>query len=79
MGEIQLQKLKPIHIRDWLSGMLKRGGCRGDGWLSARSVNHALRVIRAVLAAAVKLKLLSRRAAAMVDAPKVEVDEMRNP
>ena len=71
IGEIELQKLKPIHIRDWLSGMLKRGGCRGDGTLSARSVNHALRVIRTALAAAVKLELLSRNVAAIVDAPKV--------
>ena len=76
IGEIELQKLKPIHIRDWLSGMLKRGGCRGDGTLSARSVNHALRVIRTALAAAVKLELLSRNVAAIVDAPKVEVDEI---
>jgi integrase len=76
IGAIELQKLKPIHVRDWVSGMLKRGGCRGAGTLSARSVNHALRVIRTALGAAVKVELLSRNVAAAVDAPKVEADEV---
>ena len=75
LGEIELQKLKPIHIRDWLSGMLN-AGTRGDGKLSARSVEHAYRVIRSALAAAVKLELVSRNVADAVDPPRVETEEI---
>jgi integrase len=73
IGAIELQKLKPIHIRDWLSGMLNSGA---RGTLSARSVEHAYRVVRSALAAAVKLELVSRNVADAVDPPKVETEEV---
>ena len=36
LGTIELQKLKPAHVRDWLSGMVKSGSRKG-GPLSART------------------------------------------
>jgi hypothetical protein len=75
IGGIELQKLKPIHVRDWLSGMLN-SGARGTGKLSARSVEHAYRVIRSALAAAVKLELVSRNVADAATPPKVETEEV---
>jgi integrase len=75
IGKIELQKLKPVHVRDWLSGMLKSGGRDGRP-LSARSVTHAHRVIRAALQSAVELELLARNVADVAKPPKVEAQEI---
>jgi integrase len=69
IGHVDLQKLKPIHIRNWLDGMIAAK-------LSARTVSHAHRVIRTALQHAVDLELLSRNVAGVPKSPKVEDDEV---
>jgi integrase len=75
IGKIELQKLKPVHVRDWLSGMLKSGGSYGRA-LSARTVTHAHRVLRAALQSAVGLELLARNVADVAKPPKIEEGEV---
>ena len=75
LGSIELQKLKPAHVRGWLSGMVKHGS-RGGGPLTARTVRHSYRVLRAALQDAVKLDMLARNVADAVTPPKVEAAEV---
>jgi integrase len=75
LGALELQKLKPAHIRDWLSGMVKAGS-RKRSPLSARTVRHAYRVLRASLQEAVKLEMLARNAAEAVSPPRLKADEI---
>jgi integrase len=75
LGAIGLQKLKPAHIKDWLSRMI-RSGSRKNGPLTARTVRHAYRVLHAALEEAVKLDLLARNVADAVAPPKVGADEV---
>ena len=75
LGEFNLQKLKPVHVREWLSHMMRKGS-RTGGALSPRTVRHLYRVLRAALNDAVKLDLLSRNVADAVGAPKLEAREI---
>jgi integrase len=75
LGTIELQKLKPAHVHDWLSGMVKSGSRKG-GPLSARTVRHSYRVLRAALQDAVKLDLLARNVVDAVSPPRLEAGEV---
>jgi integrase len=75
LGTVELQKLKPAHVRDWLSGMMKSGR-RNGGALTARTVRHSYRVLRGALQDAVTLELLARNVAAAVKPPKIPDDEI---
>lgn len=75
LGTIELQKLKPAHVRDWLSGMVKSGSRKG-GPLSARTVRHNYRVLRAALQDGVKLDLLVRNVVDAVSPPRLEAVEV---
>jgi len=75
LGTIELQKLKPAHVRDWLSGMVKSGSRKG-GPLSARTVRHSYRVLRAALQDAVKLDVLVRNVVDAVSPPRLEAGEV---
>jgi integrase len=75
LGTIELQKLKPAHIRNWLSGMVKSGS-RKRGPLSARTVRHSYRVLRAALQEAVKLDMLARNVVDAVSPPRLKADEV---
>ena len=72
LGAIELQKLKPIDVQNWLVAM--RQGKRGQR--SARSIVNAYRVLRAALQAAVKLDMIVRNVADAVGLPKSEVGEV---
>jgi integrase len=74
LGAIELQKLKPIDVRNWLAN-LRKCGRRGRP-LTGRTVRHVYRVLHAALADAVKLELLARNVVDAVDPPKVEADEV---
>jgi integrase len=45
LGAIELQKLKPKHVQDWLGGLSRSGGRRYGQALSARTVRHCYRVL----------------------------------
>jgi integrase len=75
IGGIELQKLRPVHVRDWLV-KLRNAGCRGDRQLSAQSVACAYRVLRAALRTGVQLEVISRNVAEAVPSPKLDDKEV---
>ena len=75
LGTVELQKLKPVHVKDWLSRMVKSGSRKG-GPLTGRTVRHSYRVLHAALKEAVKLDIVTRNVADAVNPPKVEADEV---
>ena len=70
LGKVELQRLKPVEVKSWLSNMVTRGS-RTGGPLAPRTVRHLYRVLRAALEDAVKLDLLSRNVAAAVSPPRL--------
>lgn len=75
LGAISLQRLKPAHVQQWHSTILKAGGAKGRP-LSARTVGHAHRVLHRALQRAVESETLSRNVANTVRPPKVEGREI---
>ena len=69
IGRVQLERLTPRHVLDMEADLLARGG-KGGVPLSPVTVRYAHRVLSAALAQAVKLELIPRNAAALVDAPR---------
>ena len=69
LGKIELQKLKPVQVQNWLGGLLKSG-------LSVRSVRQAHGVLRSALQNAVQMELLIRNVADIAKPPKVEANEV---
>jgi integrase len=72
LGEIELQKLKPVEVQQWLVAM--RNGRRGQR--SARTIVHAYRVLRAALQSAMKLDMIPRNVADNVEPPKADDREV---
>ncbi len=70
LGATALQKLKPEAVTTWHSQLLAGG-------LSARTIGHANRVLRLVLAYAIKNGTLTRNVAAIHAPPKVEDEEVQ--
>jgi integrase len=66
IGKIELQKLKPVHVRDWMAGL----------GVSARTAAGVYRVVYAALKNAVELELVTRNVADVIKPPKVEADEV---
>src|SRR4249920_4164642 len=66
IGAVELQKLKPIHIRNWISGL----------GVSARTATTVYRVLFAALKNAVALELVARNVAAVVKPPKADAAEV---
>jgi integrase len=75
LGAVPLQKLKPAHVADWHGKLLKAGGVTGRA-LAARTVGHAHRVLRLLLARAVTNEIIPRNVAGVVKPPKVEETEV---
>jgi integrase len=75
LGNIALQKLRPAHIADWHSKLLREGGKDGRP-LSGRTTGHAHRVLHTALARAVKSELVPRNVASVIKPPKVEEQEV---
>jgi integrase len=57
LGAIPLQKLRPAHVKQWHSIILKQGGEK-ERPLSARTVGHAHRVLHRALQRAVETRRL---------------------
>jgi integrase len=70
LGKLRLAKLAGQDVEAWLNRLLARG-------LSARTVEYALTVLRRALGHAVKLGLIQRNVALLVDPPRVVQKEMR--
>jgi hypothetical protein len=75
LGQIELQKLKPKQVQDWLSSLAKNGARRAPGGLGPRTVRHCYRVLWAALKQAVKLEMLSRNVADAATPPRLKDDE----
>ena len=69
LGGIELQRLRPINIKQWLSKLLETR--------SGRTVANLYLVLNGALKEAVKLELLGRNVAAAVAAPKIKSDEVK--
>jgi integrase len=76
LGNIELQKLKPKHVHDWLSDLSKKGGRRNGQGLSPRTVRHCYRVLWGALKQAVKLEVLSRNVADAATPPRLKDSEV---
>ncbi len=68
LGGIELQKLKPIHVKQWIAKLLDTR--------SGRTVANIFLVLNGALKEAVKLELVGRNVAAAVTAPKIKTDEV---
>jgi integrase len=77
LGHHPLAKLQPLHIARYYTEALASGRIDGSGGLSARSVLHHHRVLRAALHQGVKWLLLPRNPADAVDPPRPQHREMR--
>lgn len=71
LGQMQLSKIRPMHIQELESRALKRGRKDGKGGLSAQSVLHLHRVLHGALAQAVRWQLLAANPAAAVQPPRI--------
>ncbi len=71
MGSIPLAQLQPNHLQSYYAKALSQGRADGKGGLSARSVLYHHRIISEALKHAVKMGLLARNIAEVVDPPRV--------
>jgi integrase len=76
LGGVELQKLKPKHVQDWLGHLARGGGRRYGQALSARTVRHCYRVLWGALKQAVKLEVLARNVADAATPPRLKDDEI---
>src|SRR5262249_43575926 len=77
LGHIPLAKLQPLHIQGFYATKLATGRKDGTGGLSAQTVVHLHRVLRAALGQAVRWQLLSRNPADAVEPPRTLRKEMK--
>lgn len=70
LGPTPLAKLKPAHLSEWLTKLLKSGG-RKDKPLSPKSVRHAFGLLNAAVRWAVRMQLVARNACDAVRPPTV--------
>ncbi len=76
LGHWALQKLRPVHVSEWHSKLLRGGGKDGRA-LSPRTVLGAHRVLHRMLARVVEVEMLARNVASVVELPKVEDKEIQ--
>ena len=72
LGQLVLQKLKPVDVKAWLSGLRRRDGSK----LHPRTIHCAYRVLHSALAEAVQLEMVSRNVAAAATPPRVRAEEV---
>jgi integrase len=70
LGRQLVAKLKPAQINAWLSTLMRSGGQGGRG-LSAKTVNHAYRLLSGALRWAVRMELAVRNACESVIPPSI--------
>lgn len=72
LGRVPLQKLRPLHLQNFYSALLKGGRLDGKpGGLSAQTVQHYHRLLRNALQQAVRWQMLAVNPADAVTPPKV--------
>jgi integrase len=76
LGRLKLKDLRPMHIQSYYSEALVSGRRDGTGGLSAQTVLHHHRVLRAALRRAVKWQVLAVNPADAVSPPKPERHEV---
>ena len=69
IGQLQLQKLRPIHLTELYAKLLKDD-------LSARTVNHVHRLLHQALSQAGAWELVKQNVASLVDAPRANAAEI---
>jgi len=72
LGSIPLNQLQPQHIQSYYAQALSSGRTDKKGGLSARSVLYHHRILSEVLSHAVKMGIVIRNVAELVDPPRVE-------
>ena len=70
LGNIELEKLKPLQLQSFYSDKLNNGKINGKGGLSKQTVRTIHRIIHKALAQAVKWQLIIRNVADCVEPPK---------
>lgn len=70
LGNIQLDKLKPLQLQSFYSEKLEKGKINGKGGLSKQTVRTLHRIIHGALTQAVKWQLVVRNVADCVEPPK---------
>jgi integrase len=70
LGTIPLNRLAPQHLQDYYAKALSQGRCDGRGGLSARSVLYHHRILSEALSHAMKIGLIARNVATVVDPPR---------
>jgi integrase len=76
IGGRELQKLKPLDVEQWHTGLRTSGRVRGSGGVAARTIGHAHRILSKALKDAAKNGLVSRNVATLESPPKVTDTEM---
>ena len=76
IGSVQLKRLTPRHVRNMEADLLEHGGLDGRS-LSPRTVLQSHRTLSSSLTQAVKLDLVPRNVASLVEAPRVSRHEIR--
>jgi len=71
LGKVVLSDLQPLHIQDYYAEKRLRGRADGKGGLSGRSVVYQHRILCKSLDYAVKMGLVVRNVAKVVDTPRV--------
>jgi integrase len=74
IGNIELQKLKPSHVKVWLDNLRATGSIRTGGAISGTMSRSIFRTLRAALDEAVKVELVTRNVADAVSAPKKDTE-----
>ena len=77
LGNIELEKLKPLQLQNFYSEKLERGKLNGKGGLSKQTVRTLHRIIHGALTQAVKWQLLARNVADCVEPPKPQKYEAK--
>ncbi|HEY5013313.1 MAG TPA: site-specific integrase [Acidimicrobiia bacterium] len=77
IGNVRLDQLRPMILSSLYTDLLAGGRRSGTGGLSARTVQYIHRIVSNALSDAVRWNLLAWNPASRVDAPRVEMKEMR--
>jgi len=77
LGSVMLHDLQPQHIQIYYAERLKEGRIDGKGGLSARSVVYHHRILSKALDYAVKMGMVVRNVAGLVQPPRVKKVTMR--
>jgi len=77
LGKVMLHDLQPQHIQSYYAEKLSNGRADGKGGLSARSVVYHHRILSKALDYAVKMGMVVRNVAGLVQPPRVKKVTMR--